>query len=233
MIALRVLCDTQLQKATLTQQSLSAIRDDAIAMTIHDEQLLTLLLSELETTKVDIGYLSINIAGVSGQQTLVLRLLISKGYEATVKDGCFIVRLPIAALITDQTNGLEKDLLALSEVTRHVNGMRQARLLHETRQVAKEICEANAADHELLVALRIGIQERCQLFSDEILKKKYGLRFDFCYQAVGFERVRSLLQARGYQTTLYPTRLVPIFCFRTMHSVSVVEYEKKIIYKID
>jgi hypothetical protein len=230
MNALRVLCDVQLQQATTLQQRFTAIRDDAIAMTIHDEQLLTLLLSELERTKIDIGYLSIDISGVSGQQSLVLRLLISKGYAASVKDGCFIVRLP--ALITDQTNGLEKDLLALSEVTRHVNGMRQARILHETRQVATLICEANAAEHELLVALRIGIAERCQLFSDELLKKKYGLRFDFCYQAVGFERVGSLLQARGYQVTLYPTRLVPIFCFRTMHSVSVVEYEKKIIYKI-
>ena len=232
--ALRVVTDVKLSETTITLRCFSATRDDAIAMTITDEQLLALILQQLEAqiSPDPPRYLLINIAGLAGQLSILLRLLNSKGYIAALKDGEFLVQLPCAARASSH-HPVEKELHALSMVTRHASGLREARLLHESRQVAMSIMDANSADHELLVALRIGLKESCQLFSDAILKKKYGLRFDFCYQLVGFERVSSLLQARGYQVTLHPPRLVEILCFRNMQSLSVVEYENKIIYKID
>ncbi len=223
--ALRVMADVKTLSATRVLLENNSICAAAITLTIADEQVLFVILSKLEAqTATDC--LSVELKNV--QISLISKVLNGKGYRNRHNGSVLTIQLP---LVVDD-NRIDTELLTLSEVTKHSAGLRLAGSLYVSRESTIAICEANAADHELLVAIRVGLAEHCSLFSDEVLKK-HGLRFAFPYQSVGFERVQRLLQMRGYTVTLYPPRLIAILCFRTMQNVSVVEYDKKVIFKID
>lgn len=222
--ALRVMADVKTLSATRILLENNSICAAAITLTIADEQVLFVILSKLEAQTTDC--LSVELK--NAQLSLISRVLHGKGYRNTHNGSVLTIQLPLVV----EDYRIDTELLTLSEVTKHSAGLRLAGSLYVSRESTIAICEANAADHELLVAIRVGLSNHCSLFSDEVLKK-HGLRFAFPYQSVGFERVQRLLQMRGHTVTLYPPRLIAILCFRTMQNVSVVEYDKKVIFKIE
>ncbi len=228
--ALRVMTEMAAVTAVSAIHRANLLAQDVISTSIAEEQLIAECLANRTGERVSLLRVPWLEHWSTCDQHRVSRLLAASGYPnriTTEQSEFFFYPMALHEQIDD--NQVARELLTLSIVTNHREGLQLAKELGTAPRLANRL---SGADHRVLATILCCLRASVFDISANTLKE-HGLHFAFSFEAVHFDLIRDVLIARGYTVLYYETQITQIWLFdQPMTSIHVVDYIHKLIYKI-